>query len=604
MHFLGHVVSADGIRPDPAKVQLVQDWPAPCNVKQLRSFMGLASYFRKFMQDFATVTAPLTSLFKKDAAWQWLHEHQLACAAVKTALTTAPVLKLPDYQKEFTLVADASGTGIGAVLLQDGCPVAFDGRKLTDAEGKWSPTEQEMLAVVHHVHKWRPYLHEQHFTVVTDHEPNTWFHSQLRLNPRQHRWYEALRTYDFTWQYKPGRLDVADPLSRHPAFSAAVLCATVCAAAMYRSRAQQAATPVHGGAAPVVPAARSAPAAPKGGGAVPAHVPGPPVSPALQGPSTPSADFADSPDATIGKHLLPNSPFNADAQTLLQQICEGYASDPFFCRLETSGTGKHGLSFSDGLWMHAGRVAVPGSSDLRQGIVRKLHCSPYAGHFGVQRTMDLIGRYYWWPGMQEQVATCIRGCVSCQRSKAPMGASAGRLQPLPVPKGCWEEISMDFIGLLPPTIRQVDMVLVVFDRLSKMTVFIPCRSDATAEQTGGLLMQHVFSKHGFPGTVLSDRGPQFTGAWIQSLYRLIGTKQLLTTAYHPQINGQAERVNRTLTEVLRHLVNKTSYDDRDLQLPLVEFAHNNAKNRSTGVSPSLLAMADMHALPWSFQRSL
>ena len=222
----------------------------------------------------------------------------------------------------------------------------------------------------------------------------------------------------------------------------------------------------------------------------------------------------------------------------------------------------------------------------------------------MQRTLDLIGRYYWWPGMQEQVASFIKGCVPCQRSKPPAGATAGKLQPLPVPQRIWEEISMDFIGPLPLTPRGFDMVLVVVDRLSKMAIFIPCKSDITSEQTGRLLMQYVFSKHGIPATVLSDRGTQFTAAWLQSLYRLLGTKQLLTTAYHPQTNGQSERVNRTLTEVLRHLVDKTSYDDWDLQLPLVEFAHNNAKNRSTGASPFMICYGKHPRTPMELPESV
>ena len=120
---------------------------------------------------------------------------------------------------------------------------------------------------------------------------------------------------------------------------------------------------------------------------------------------------------------MPNSPFNADAQKLLQQICEGYAADAFFSRLDTSGPGKHGLTFQDGHWMRAGRVAVPGSSELHKDSMQELHCSPYAGKFGVTCTVDLIGRYYWWTGMQE-VASFIKGCVSCQRS--PHGRNRGQ----------------------------------------------------------------------------------------------------------------------------------------------------------------------------------
>ena len=386
VQYLGNVVSADGVRPDPAKVQLVQSWPAPRNVPQLRSFVGLASHFRKFMRDFASLSAPLTALFRKNAPWRWAQAEQVAFAAIKTALTTAPVLKLPDYDQEFTVVADASGVSIGAVLLQGDLPIAFDGRKLTDVEQKWSPTEQEMLAVVHHMHKWRPYLHERHFTVVTDHEPNVWFHSQSRLNPRQHRWYEALRSYDFTWQYRPGKLNVADPLSRHPAFSAVILCACICAA-VTRSRAHASAEPAAAPHAPAVPteggiASEQLPGPPAPAGMASQQLPEPPAPASQQDASNsapaeeasplvaPSSPLPDSSESAIGKLLVPNSPFNADAQSLLQQIRESYAADPFFSQLDASVHGRLGLSQRDGLYMRAHQVVVPGNSDLRRRILR------------------------------------------------------------------------------------------------------------------------------------------------------------------------------------------------------------------------------------------
>ena len=165
-------------------------------------------------------------LLRKNAKWHWTYTHAAAFEHIKQSLLNAPVLRLPSRDEPFKVVADASGVGIGAVLLQGDRLVAFDGRKLSDAELKWSATEQEMLAVVYHWQKWRCYLDGVRFTVVTDHQPNTWFGSQKRLTPRLHRWYEQLRGFDFEWQYKPGRVNVADPLSRHPSFSAQIAAVT------------------------------------------------------------------------------------------------------------------------------------------------------------------------------------------------------------------------------------------------------------------------------------------------------------------------------------------------------------------------------------------
>ena len=185
--FLGHEVSAEGIAPDGSKVQVVKDWPTPRNVKDLRSFMGLAQYFRKFIQGFSTLTAPLTSLFRKGATWKWAEPQHAAFMGLKHALTSAPVLKLPDPGLEFSVVSDASSVGVGAVLMQSDLPVAYEGRKLTDTELKWATVEQEMLGVVYALTKWRCYLEGRHFMVITDHQPNIWFDSQKRLSPRQAR---------------------------------------------------------------------------------------------------------------------------------------------------------------------------------------------------------------------------------------------------------------------------------------------------------------------------------------------------------------------------------------------------------------------------------
>ena len=199
--FLGHVIDEHGILPDPDKVNSVVTWPVPTNVTEVRSFIGLAQYFRKFIQGFASLAAPLTALFKKDKEFAWTDACMQSFNQIKQSLTSVPCLKLAETSEPFTVITDASGIGIGGILMQCGRPVAFEGRKLTDTEKKWSATEQEMLAVVYHLEKWRCYLEGVHFTVITDHQPNTWFASQRQLSPRQARWYETLRGFDLSWEY-------------------------------------------------------------------------------------------------------------------------------------------------------------------------------------------------------------------------------------------------------------------------------------------------------------------------------------------------------------------------------------------------------------------
>ena len=226
MKFLGFVVGTEGVRVDPDKVKAISDWPQPKNVAELRSFLGLATYFRKFMQGFSTRTTPLTALLKDKAVFDWTEECKVAFEGVKSDLIQAPVLALPDFtqttpnsgvlQHPFTVICDASKSAIGALLMQNEHPIAFESRKMIPAELGYTVTEQELLAVVHALTVWRCYLEGVESTVVTDHNPLTFFQTQPQLSRRQLRWQEYLSQFKFKWEHWPGRRNVADPLSRHP----------------------------------------------------------------------------------------------------------------------------------------------------------------------------------------------------------------------------------------------------------------------------------------------------------------------------------------------------------------------------------------------------
>lgn len=189
---------------------------------QLRSFLGLSNYFRRFIKNYASKFAPLNKLTHKTADYSFTEEHQQAFQDVKDALTSAPCLALPDFEaakgdKPFVVTTDASYYGIGAVLEQDGNPIAFESRKLTPFEATWSTTEKEMLGIIHALTTWRCYLEGLKFRAYTDHKPNEFYHDKPQLSSRrQGRWAEILAMFDCEIKYKPGVNDVADPLSRHP----------------------------------------------------------------------------------------------------------------------------------------------------------------------------------------------------------------------------------------------------------------------------------------------------------------------------------------------------------------------------------------------------
>jgi hypothetical protein len=195
--FLGHRVSANGLKVDPEKVRAVADWKVPRDVHGVRSFFGFTNYFRRFIQGYSKMVVPLTDLTRKDMRFIWTSECQGAFEKVKHALTNAPVLAPPEVGKPFEVVSDASGVGLGAILLQDGRSVAFESRKLSPTEQNYTVTEQKMLGVIHALKTWRCYLEGSDFTVVTDHCPNTFFDTQVNLSTRQARWSEFLSRFKF-----------------------------------------------------------------------------------------------------------------------------------------------------------------------------------------------------------------------------------------------------------------------------------------------------------------------------------------------------------------------------------------------------------------------
>ena len=208
-------MSQEQIHMDGKQVQAILDWPAQTKVADLRSFLGLANYCRKFTKTYSKKVNPVTDLLKKDQKWYWTDECQEAFEKLKYVVASEPVLKLPDFELPFEVHTNAFDRAIRGVLVQEGHPLAFESRKLKDAEQHYSVHEKEMAAVVHCLDAWRLYLLGTKFTVITDNVANTYFKTQKKLTPKQARWQEFLEEFDFVWVHKLGRQNqVADALSR------------------------------------------------------------------------------------------------------------------------------------------------------------------------------------------------------------------------------------------------------------------------------------------------------------------------------------------------------------------------------------------------------
>ena len=535
VEFLGHRVDRDGLHMMDEKLDAIRDWPTLTNIADVRSFLGLCGFYRRFIKDFSKIASPLTELLHKDAPFVWGEPQRLAFEALKSAMCSRPILIIPDPKKPFVVCTDASGYAVGATLSQDIdngrglLPVAFMSKKMSDAERNYSVHEQEMLAIVLAITMWRHYLHGNRFTVrvLTDHNSLQYFMTQPNLSRRQTRWMEMLAEYDFTIEYQPGTKNVvADALSRRP-----------------DHRADGSKTSV--------------------------------------------------PQLTLTESSVS---FNDD---ITDRIKQGYAHDNMCSKVlaTPSRYTEYTIDSSTGLIHFNGRTVIPNDASIKSLILRECHDAATSGHLGAAKTLELAKRLCYWYGMDREIREYVTTCTSCQMNKSTTQPTPGLMQPLPIPDRPWSSVSMDFIVSLPRTAAGFDAILVVVCRLTKMVHFLPCTTNIDAPPTALLFFREVVRHHGMPQSIISDRDPRFTSKFWESLFKIWDTKLAMSTAYHPQTDGQTERANRTLEDMLRHYIDTLRQNDWDDHLPAIEFAYNNSKQASSGLTPFQLAYGQHPRLP-------
>jgi transposase InsO family protein len=485
---------------DPAKVQAIIDWPTPRSARAVRGFLGLAGYYRKFVHNYGTVAAPLTALLKKDG-FSWTSEATAAFDALKTAVTTAPILAMPDFTKSFIVECDASTYGFGAVLIQDGHPIAFFSRPVAPRHRALAAYERELIGLVSAVRHWRPYLWGRRFVVKTDHYSLKFLLDQRLATIPQHHWVGKLLGFDFTVEYKPGASNaVADALSRRDTEETGSVLAL----------------------------------------------------------SAPRFDF-------------------------ITRLRQAQCKDPALVALQEevqAGARPAPWTVADGMVQFGGRLYIPPGSPLTSEIVAAVH---EEGHEGVLRTLHRLRRDFHIPNMKRVVQDFVRACDTCQRNKTEHLHPAGLLLPLPVPQGVWTDIALDFVEALP-RVKGKSVILTVVDRFSKYCHFIPLAHPYSAESVAQAFFSDIVRLHGVPQSMVSDRDPVFTSTFWRELMRLVGTKLHMSTAFHPQTDGQSESANRVIIMYLRYLTG-----DRPKHwlrwLPWAEFVFNTAYQTSLCDTP-------------------
>ncbi|EAQ90430.1 hypothetical protein CHGG_03079 [Chaetomium globosum CBS 148.51] len=567
--YLGLIISTSGLSMDPEKVKAIVDWQDPTSVKELQQFLGFANFYRRFIQGYSGIIEPLTRLLRKETAWSWTSDQRQSFEELKNAFTKAPILAYFDYSKRTVVETDASNWASGGVLSQyddNGKlrPVAFFSAKHSSAECNYEIYDKELLAIVKALEEWRPELYgtRESFEIYTDHKNLQTFMTTKQLNQRQVRWAEFLSQFNFQITYRPGsKATLPDALSRLPGSQPAGMDDE---RLQYRKRT-------------VLPAEK--------------------VHPTIL------EQLLDDARENNDSDLVATLTAEPDNIALIDLIREGYDNDStaqaMVTALQTPGArrwpkalrralrcDKSECKIIDGLIYFRGRLFVPDHTGLRLAVAHRTHSSGPAGHPGRVKTIDLLNRSYWWPGLSRFAADFVKGCALCFRTKTPRSAPPGFLKPLEVPLRAWADISMDHIVDLPECTRNGKTyrhILVVVDRLTKMRHLIPVTGLDTDEVVDSFL-HHVFKLHGAPDSIISDRGSAFVSGVWQRLSARLKTTLHPSSAFHPETDGQTEIVNASVHKFLRAFVSFTQDDWVDW-LPLAEFSMNNQVNETTGISP-------------------
>lgn len=508
VRYLGNVITPDGILPDPQKIKAITAFKTPADVTQARSFIGMCSFFRRYIKGFADIARPIHETTKKNQVFKWTPEAQKAMEQLKLKLTSPPVLVHYDQEGELTIRCDASGFGIGAVLMQrSGSPnkngvVAYASRTLSSTERKYATTHRECLAVVFAVKHWRHYVYGRKFKVVTDHHALCWLMASKDPTGQLMRWSLILQEYDFEISYESGKTHKdADCLSRMPLEWEASKCEDDSGIPTW---------PIH-----AVTRSRSA----------------------TQDQLKKEREFTPI--------------FNIEEEQLSDEFCKKIIDklkDPDLKKTEKKKLKGYTITDSQ-LYKHdkrdPARLLLVLPKSMVEYVLQETHDKPTGGHFGIFRTVDSIRRRFYWPTLDEDVSKYVRTCDLCQRKKANNQRKEGLMIPMPIPQEIFEIVGMDLMGPLPKSSKGHYFILVITDYLSKF-VIIEALKKATSDRIIEILKKQLFYKLGFPRRIITDNGSNLTSLEMRRTLSAFRIEHKTTSFYRPQTNGQTERYNRVL----------------------------------------------------------
>jgi len=541
VEFLGHKVSQEGISVNPEKVKAVEKFPTPKSVKDVRSFVSLCSFYRKFIPFFAKIAKPLNDLMHTKAKFVWTDSQQNAFDELKQRLISAPVLGHYDPEAETELHTDACTYGIGAILMQTRIEngkkvrrtIAYASRTISKAEKNYHVTELECLAVVYGVFKFRHYVYGKEFKVVVDHCSLCHLINLRDPNGRLARWALRLQPYKFTIEYNSGKKHShVDALSRYP----------------------------------------------------------------VDKPTSEEVGFDDACLYSLNVNAIDGNDFiGSDSEVLTLQ-----RGDPVFKKVidsllsaedgtETNSKFSRDYMLHEGILYHVNfdfecrlwSLCVP--KGMREKILREVHDSASGGHLGFYKTWHTVKSRFWWPNMHQHVRRFLESCQTCQLYSRRNHASTGNMHTVSPPAEVFNRIGIDFIGPLPISSKGNSYVLMMIDHLSRYVEAYPVPAQTAAHAITGI-KERIIHRHGIPREIVMDQGKQFISQDFVNFCKEYRIKQTFTSVYSPSSNGVCEKVNDTTKRILAKYVGEDHYSWED-NLPAAIFSYNTSVHHVIKCSP-------------------
>lgn len=636
--FLGHIVSAAGVRPNPRLVESVREWEIPQDRKGVQQFLGLANYYRRFVPNFSGLARPLTDLTSKNKDYQWNEEAQQSFQFLKDALCAAPILAFPLADGKFVVDTDASNFSIGGVLSQsqDGEErvISYSSKKLDKQQQRYCVTRRELLAVVVFLREFRNHLLGRQFLIRTDHSSLTWLLNFKEPQGQLARWLEYIFQFDFHIEHREGKKHGnADALSRAPGDSGdcdayrrgVPVDSLPCGGCSYCRKRQEDwvdfeeiddVVPISSGIGRCRQVTTRGKASRGLSGTNPQRngEPGPQLSMLASAPVSQPDEHVSTPEEEAVQ-LSPASWVQGYSSAELQDL---QRHDPDLLPLHlwldqgqkpsrdvaaslSPGTRSYWLNYEnlqrvDGLlylrWVDTAinqkvqlRLLVP--RPLRAEVLKACHDFLFSGHLGVQKTVDRVKRRFHWPGLRQDVKIHIRTCPKCSANRMPYKKFRAALSNFRV-GAPMDRVGIDLMGPLPASDKGNRYLLVIVDYFTRWAEAFAL-PDQRAETVAKTLVHEFVCRFGAPLELHSDQGRNFESQLFQEVCRLMNICKTRSSPYHPSSNGLVERFNRTLAGLIRSYLEKR-LTDWDLYIPILTSAYRSTVHPSTGFSPNFLML--------------